>query len=400
MRAVAAVRPTPAPAPAPAPARNRSLRVVHVITALDIGGAERQLQWITAASVHSSSTIALYAGGPVADAMTAAGADVDIVELGRRGKLRGFVRLVRMLRRVRPEVVHVHLLAAQLWGIPAARLAGVRTVISSEHSLMDTNIENRPLTPLLRRVYLTLERMSTHTIAVSDRTRRRLISSGVAGRRITVVDNGIDFESLHFSVDERTRVRAEWGVPDAAQVVGAVGRLEAVKRLPELLTALAPTLSPSRYLVIAGDGPQQAELAELAAQLGVTDQIRLLGPRRDMRAVLSGFDALISPSLNETFGMAVVEALACGLPVAYAQCPALEELDPRPAWAIPIDTTLEQAAPIEAEAIRRGVDQALGAAGRGPGGRFPVPAALTERYGVGRAAAAIDELYRQQRRSR
>ena len=395
MRAVVAVRPTPAPN------RNRPLRVVHVITALDIGGAERQLQWITAASEHSSSTIALYAGGPVADAMTAAGADVDIVELGRRGKVRGFLHLVRMLRRVRPDVVHVHLLSAQLWGIPAARLAGVGTVISSEHSLMDTNIENRPLTPLLRRVYLTLERMSTHTIAVSDRTRRRLISSGVADRRITVVDNGIDFESLHFCPDDRTRVRAEWGVPDAAQVVGAVGRLEPVKRLPELLAALAPTLAPGRrYLVIAGDGPQQAELAELAAQLGVADQVRLLGPRRDMRAVLSGFDALISPSLNETFGMAVVEALGSGLPVAYAQCPALEELDPRPTWAIPIDTTFEQTAPIEADAIRGGVDQALGAAGRGPSGRFPVPVALTDRYGVGGAAAKIDELYRQQRRNR
>ena len=176
----------------------RPLRVVHVITSLTTGGAERQLEMLVRRSAHESVTIALYAGGPVADSMRAAGERVEVLDLvGWRRALTSVV-LARRLRHYRPDVVHVHLLSAQLWGIPAARLAGVPVVVSTEHSLMDDTIEGRPHTWWLRLLYRGLERLATHTVAVSSTTAQRLRRWGVQGTRITVADNGIDFEALAF----------------------------------------------------------------------------------------------------------------------------------------------------------------------------------------------------------
>lgn len=373
------------------------LRVVHVITTLTTGGAERQLDWITKHSGHSTSTVALYRGGAIADEMERDGRQVEVLGMQSWRKVLAIPRLALALRRARPDVVHVHLLSGQLWGIPAARLAGVRTVVSTEHSLMETSIENRPLTRRLRWLYLTLERMTTHTVAVSTTTERRLVAWGVRAKRISVIDNGIDFASLRFSSRARTAIRAELGIPPAATVVGAVGRLEAVKRFPQLLDAVAGGLRPGvRELVIAGDGPLRGELERRAAELGVAPAVHLLGPRSDMRDVLSAMDVLVSPSRDETFGMAVIEGLANGMPVVYAQCPALDELPDVPTWAV----ELRPSDGSEAAAIGTAVDAALGVRpvdvdGPLPFGRvpFPVPEALIATYGIEPTSRALDSLY-------
>ncbi len=385
-------------------------RVLHIITALGTGGAERQLQSLVEYSATESSTIALYGGGVVADAMRAAGHRVDELGLaGLRGpaKLLAFGRLVRLIRARRPDVVHVHLLAAQLWGIPAARLARVPRVVSSEHSLMDTTIENRPLTPMLRRLYRLLEKLTSHTVAVSTTTKSRLVRWGIAADRISVVDNGIDFDALTFSAAARGTSRESWNAGDSTTVVGAVGRLEPVKRFPELMAAIAPwLLQGDRQLVLVGDGPLRASLAELAGRLEITDRVSILGARPDVPALLSGFDVLVSPSRDETFGMAVIEAMGAGLPVVYAQCPALDELPAHLPGAFPLSrfgASSDRSEAAEATAILAGVDAALTAGSALAAGpdvakadtarRFPLPADLVTAYGIAGTAAALDRLY-------
>lgn len=374
--------------------RTRPPRVLHVITALGTGGAERQLDGVVQHSSTPMRTIALYAGGTIGDAMAARGQHVEVLGMGGGpGRVTGLLRLVRAIRRHRPDAVHVHLLAAQLWGIPAARLAGVPVVVSSEHSLMDDTIENRPLTPRLRAVYLLLERMATHTVAVSATTKERLIRWGVRGQRISVIDNGIDFAALQYSPSERDRVRRELGIAPGATVVGGVGRLEPVKRFPQLLDALAPTLRVGeRELVLVGDGPLRDDLLRRAHSLGVAEAVHLTGPRSDVPALLSAMDVLVSPSRDETFGMAVVEALGSGLPVVHGQCPALDELERLPPAAFPLSA--DDGTPDgESAALLTGVDAALAAAAAA-GGRFEPDPALTERYGIGRTVEQLEDLYR------
>ena len=368
-------------------AKDDPLKVVHVITSLTTGGAERQLELLVNRSEHRTATIALYAGGPVADSLRCSGHRVEVLGMDGWRKLVAPLRLARRLRRYRPDVVHVHLLAAQLWGIPAARLAGVPVVVSSEHSLMDDTIEGRPHTWWLRLLYRVLERMTTHTVAVSATTAGRLHQWGVADERITVVDNGIDFERLAFDPAARRRVRDELGLDDGVTVIGVVGRLDPVKRIDTILRAAAPLLRDGRHLVVAGTGPLWAELRALSARLGVADAVSWLGARGDVDEVLSAMDLLVSASADETFGMAVVEAVGSGLPVVYVQCPALEELPEDVPGAVRVaqgdgqdlDVRLLTAALVaQLDGLQR----------------WPVPAVLGERYGAVGAAAGVDCLHR------
>ncbi len=365
----------------------RQLKVAHIITTLTTGGAERQVESIVAHSRHRSHVIALYGGGAVADSLRAAGRGVDVLDLAGARRLLALPALTAQLRRLKPDVVQVHLLTGQLWGLPAARLAGVPTVISTEHSLMDDSIENRPLSPALRRLYLALTRLSTRTVAVSSATEARLVRWGVPAEHITVIDNGIDFARLTFDLDARAAIRSELGVSTGTELVGAVGRLESVKRLSHLLAAVAPTLARGRReLVIAGAGPLRDQLLEQAAAWGVADCVHLLGPRDDVPALLSGMDVLVSTSRDETFGMAVIEAVAAGLPVVYAECPALDQLPQKVRGAFRIDLSDDGA---EAESIRRGIAQALVIAG---GARLAVPRAVREAYDIAATTARLDDL--------
>ncbi|WP_460446610.1 glycosyltransferase [Angustibacter aerolatus] len=366
---------------------------MHVITALGTGGAERQLELLVARSRQQSAVVALYEGGPVADAIRALGVRVEVLGMAGAARLTAVPRLVRLLRRYRPDVVHVHLLAAQLWAIPAARLAGVPVVVSSEHSLMDDSMEGRPLTPALRGTYRVLERLASHTVAVSATTAQRLQRWGVDPQRVTVVDNGIDVDALRFDPAARAAVRAELGVDDDTLVVGAVGRLEPVKRMDQVLRAAAPLLRDrGAVLVVAGSGSLAAPLAELARSLGVEGRVRWLGSRSDVAGVLSATDVLVSASRDETFGMAVVEGLVAGLPAAYVECPALEELPAPVAAAVQVpelDDDDEQVAALGRvlaqladEAVARGLQ------------RLPVDPALRSRYGAQPAADRVDAVYR------
>ena len=359
---------------------NERLRVVHIITTLTTGGAERQLELLLSRTTNQAAVIALYRGGPVAESIRVGGHSVLVLGMDGWRKPLAWLRLARQLRRYRPDVVHVHLLAAQLWGIPAARLARVPVIVSTEHSLMDDTMEERPRTDSLRRLYRILERLSHHTIAVSTRTAERLADWQIAPQRITVVDNGIDFAALAYSEPDRRAVREEFSIPPGTVVIGAVGRLDPVKRMNEVIRAAAPRLRAGGHvLLIAGAGDQQADLQKLAEALGVTGTVRWAGARGDVPRLLSSMDVLVSASRDETFGMAVIEALGNGLPVVFAECPALEELPDRPAWAFPARGSL-----------RGTLETALTAAGH----RHPVPPELLKRYSIEQAAAGVDEVYR------
>ena len=365
----------------------RPLRVVQVITSLPTGGAERQLELLVGRTHEQTTTIALYEGGLVADSMRAAGHRVDVLGMQGWRRFVAPVRLARRMRRLRPDVVHVHLLAGQLWGIPAARLARVPVVVSTEHSLMHNTIEGRPHTWWLRALYRLLERMTTRTVAVSATTAQRLRDWGVPANRIVISDNGIDFAALEFDPAGREALRRELGVDPDVTVVGAVGRLDPVKRIDLVVRACAPMLRDGAVLVVAGGGGLRAELEALAERLGVASSVRWLGSRGDMTAVLSAMDVLVSASADETFGMAVVEALGNGLPVGFVECPALEELSSMPSHARRADRTGDDE--VDAGALRDGIRQALA------DGRQPVPATLRERYGVAAATHRMERLHTQ-----
>ncbi|WP_405912920.1 glycosyltransferase [Streptomyces sp. NBC_00963] len=314
------------------------MRVLHIITGLGVGGAEQQLRLLLRRLPVECDVVTLTNPGPVADGLRADGVSVTHLGMGGNRDLTALPRLTRLIRRGRYDLVHTHLYRACVYGRIAARLAGVRTTIATEHSLGERYIEGRPLTPSTRALYLRTERLGSATVAVSSTVADRLRRWGVPARRIHVVPNGIDGARFRHDRQVRAATRALLDIPAGDFVVGGVGRLVPGKRFDLLVRAVAAL--PGVRLVLAGDGPEREPLRVLAGRLGAGDRVHFLGecdalpdgPHTGptVPAVLDAVDVFVSASEEESFGLAVVEALAAGLPVLHAACPALDDLPAEP----------------------------------------------------------------------
>ncbi|QIJ62741.1 glycosyltransferase [Streptomyces sp. JB150] len=365
------------------------MKALHVITGLGVGGAEQQLRLLIRHLPVECDVVTLTNPGAVADGLTADG--VRVVHLGMTGNrdLSALPRLVRIIRDGGYDLVHTHLYRACVYGRIAARLAGVRAVVATEHSLGESQMEGRPLGAGVRALYLAGERLGRATVAVSPTVADRLRRWGVPAPRIEVVPNGVDLSRLRFDPRRRHRTRQRLGLPEGAYVIGGVGRLTAAKRFDVLVHALA-LLPGDPWLLLVGGGPEENVLRRTAHEAGVAARVLFTGerpavpdgsPGPDLPSLLFAMDVLASPSPEESFGLAIVEALASGLPVRYAACPALEDLPPHSAPA--------------ARRVTGGADafaQALAEA-RAAG---PAPRAAPEaarHYSITRSAARLMDVY-------
>jgi glycosyltransferase involved in cell wall biosynthesis len=355
------------------------MRVLHVITGLAAGGAETQLQLLLQHTRHDAEVIALYNAGSVAGQLRAEGVRVFSLDMRSNKEIGAIFRLTQLMRKGRFEVVHTHLYRACLYGRLAARLAGVPRIVATEHSLLDDQLEGRPATRSVRLLYRIGESLGEQTIAVSDAVRANLLRWGIAPERVVRVPNGLDLPGLAFDPAQRVAVRTAHGIPHDAEVVGAVGRLHPGKCFDELVTTLAPTLGRHRRLLIVGEGVEAGALTELALRFQVADYVHLVG-EQPVAPYLSAMDVLASPSRYETFGLAVLEALASGLPVVYRRCPALEELSE----SVPSAVRLTTPGPGLLAAVESALSSRIG-------DRAPHPA-LTQ-LSIEHVVATIDDLY-------
>lgn len=150
------------------------MRALHVITGLGVGGAERQLRLLLRHLPVECDVVTLTNPGAVAEELRSDG--IRVTHLGMRGNrdLSAVGRLARLIRDGRYDVVHTHLYRACVYGRVAARLAGTRATVATEHSLGRAEIEGRPLTRSIRALYLTTERLGAATVAVSSTVAGRL----------------------------------------------------------------------------------------------------------------------------------------------------------------------------------------------------------------------------------
>ncbi|MFD7894235.1 glycosyltransferase [Streptomyces sp. NPDC059743] len=346
------------------------MRVLHIITGLGIGGAEQQLRLLLSRLPTESEVVTLTNPGPVAEGIVADGVPVTDLAMTGNKDLGALPRLTKLVKQGRYDLVHTHLYRACLYGRFAARLAGVRTIVATEHSLGAVQIEGRQLSTGARALYLAGERLGTTTVAVSATVARRLERWGVRHDRIHVVPNGIDVGRFAYDENARRAARSRLGLPLDAFVVGGVGRLTPSKRFDTLVRAVAEL--PRARLLLVGDGPERERLRRLARRWGAAHRILLHGacedpPRAvpgplpggpssgpsgdppdglsgelsdvlsdgpsaepahapDLPSLLAAMDVFVSTSYDEAFGLAVVEALAAGLPVLHVTCPALHDL--------------------------------------------------------------------------
>ncbi|MET8507655.1 glycosyltransferase [Streptomyces sp. NPDC004787] len=374
------------------------MRVLHVITGLGIGGAEQQLRLLLRHLPVHSRVVTLTNPGAVADGIEADGTPVTHLGMTGNRDVGALPRLTRLIRQGGYDLVHTHLYRACVYGRAAARLAGVRPVVATEHSLGEAQIEGRPLSAGTRALYLATERLGTATVAVSPSVARRLAHWGVPAARIHVVPNGIETARFAHDPAARARARAALGLPADAFVVGGVGRLAPGKHFDRLVRAVATV--PEARLLLVGEGGERENLLRLAAECGAAGRVLLAGAvadpperpgaapgapgagaRPDLPSLLAAMDLFVSASPDETFGLAVVEALAAGLPVRYVACPAIEDL---PAGAAPGARRVGGSVPELVCALHEAL--------RARGDRLPPPEAV-RRYDIAHSAEQLLSLY-------
>lgn len=298
-------------------AGENSIHVMHVLGNFGKGGAEmgvvRLIRQLSDSRLRHSVVIL----GSDCSLLEEYPLSVPYHALGLGKSYTAFWPLARLFRRERVDVVHVNNLAPWLDTALAAQLSGARCV-QTFHGVEEGTL--RFSTPR-RALFRLADRLSWRVTAVADEAAHLLSDlTGLNPARIVAIPNGIDtrqFVPLGDAHDKSAR-RRELRLPEQAVLFGCVAALRPVKNHRGLLRAFAGALRNTKTeaaLVLVGDGMLLAELQSLAAELQITEQVYFLGRRTDVVELLQVFDAFVLNSDTEGLSYAVLEAMACGLPL-------------------------------------------------------------------------------------
>lgn len=298
------------------------MKVTFLTRSLNRGGAERQLVNL-ATGLHKRGFRVLvavfYSNGPLEKELREAGVPVSVIGKQGRWDVFGFLlRLVRLLRRERPSILHGYLAGPNLTSIllkPIFRR--IRVVWGVRHTRLDFRHLDR-----LSNLSLWVEGRLAHFIDLaitnSYAGKAYAVGRGFPEDKVVVIPNGIDTKRFYPDSEARGKIRAEWGVKDYEKLVGLVGRLIHFKDHPTFLKASA-LLSKERKdvrFVCVGGGPVHyaRELRTLAEDLGLADNLIWVGARADTHSVYNALDVAASSSYGgEGFPNVVGEAMACGV---------------------------------------------------------------------------------------
>ena len=287
--------------------------IAHVVLSLEVGGAEvlvtRMVRSLRDAGVPVH-VACLDTEGPLA--ATVRGDGIPVTGLGRRPGIVDaacIARLRRLLLAHTATVVHTHDLEAFVHGGLGAWFAGRIPVVHTQHGLpapfgWKQRCKVLPLRPLGRRF-----------IGVSDEvTAVGLASRWFAPDRTTTITNGIDVATFRPDPPARQRIRRTLGIPEGDLVVICVARLATVKDHLTLVRGFAasPAASTS-HLILVGDGPERPGIEAEIGRLGMTERIRLLGARADVRDLLAAADVFALTSRSEGISISLLEGMATGL---------------------------------------------------------------------------------------
>ena len=294
------------------------MRLLKFVTLFAVGGTERQFVNLAVSLDRSKVDVrfgCLRKWGQLVETVEDQGIAIDdygVTSFRSPRAVRAQLRLARDIRRNRIDVVHSYNFYANVFAIPAAKLAGARVVAS----IRDMGAY---LSPMQKRMQRFACRFADHILVNAEAIREWLVSDGYDAERITVIPNGIDMTRFR-SREEWTSIREELGVAEDTPLAGYVGRIERRKGLEDLLAAAAIIVRDNaavRFVIagVANDANYMTAIEDLASSLGIRDRVLFIGYRDDVPRVLSQLSVSVLPSLSEGLSNTLLESMAAGAPM-------------------------------------------------------------------------------------
>jgi glycosyltransferase involved in cell wall biosynthesis len=332
------------------------LKVLHIITGLQQGGAEAVLYSLVAGSPGKIRhiVVSLDGDGHYGPLLRASGAHVHCLNMrGRPIALNELWNLYALIRDSEVDIVQTWMYHGNLVGGVISRLAGIRSVVWTIHNLnLDSGFVSFPtrvvghfsawLSPLLQRA----------TVYVGENAARVHGKLGYRSSQPTVIPNGVDIIRFRPLLADGIRVRAEWGISPSHFLLGFVARWDKYKDHRNLFAALAELGGSCDDVRCALVGPgineDNQSLMSAISEFGLRDRMLLVGPRDDIPAVMNALDMHVLSSIGEGFGNVTAEAMACGTPCITTDVGSGAEIVGNTGWVVPPGSSSELARAIRA----------------------------------------------------
>ncbi len=318
----------------------KKIKVLHIITRLDKGGAPKNTLITVSDADKNTFEVDLVSGiseDPELDVekrTTGSGARLFIVpEIIRSIRpTTDFIsiwKLYRLIRKEQYDIVHTHTSKPGVTGRIAAILAGVPVLIHTSHGHIYEGFFSSPVSWVLLQLDRFLSLFTHKIITLTERGMKEQIGMKIASpQKFAVVPSGIDVQRFATKKVDKKAKKTELGLSPDSTLIGHVARLVPLKGHSDLLKAVPKIIEifPEAMILLAGDGPLREELEQEAKQLGISKHVFFAGHREDIEDIYSILDILVLPSELEGMGRVILEAMASSCPVAATNVMGIPEL--------------------------------------------------------------------------
>jgi glycosyltransferase involved in cell wall biosynthesis len=370
------------------------IKILRIIARMNVGGPAWQVSVLTRALEDAEFTTQLICGQVEpgeADFIALRDPNLPVTyltSLGRSvkvlGDLQTLIAVVRLMRQVRPDIVHTHTAKAGVLGRIAALIARVPVRVHTFHGHVLHGYFSPRITAMVRLTERLLARVTTHFVAVGSQVREELLAAGIGkAHQYTVIAPGV---ATGPSVS-RVEAREVLGLPADVPVIAFVGRLTQIKRPDRLMEAfgLLRAEIPAAVLVLAGEGDLYESTQVLAQPFG--DAVRFLGWRSDLHNLYAAADLAVLTSDNEGMPVTLIEASMAGVPCVTTDVGSARE--------VVLDGTTGRVVPCEAMALSSAMAEILGDAVMRSEMGAAAHAHAQAKFGAARLAEDYRNLYRQ-----
>ncbi len=327
----------------------KKTKIIHIITRLDKGGsAETTLQ---AVSLLNQKKYELFLAHGLSLESNMSNMEKELVErdlslakaknvkvftipslvrrLSFKNDLLALISIYRLIKRIKPHIVHTHTSKAGWLGRLAAFLARVPIIIHTPHG----HVFHSYYGPLMTKIFVIAERilslMTDKITALTDRERDEHLEQGIASiEKYVIIHSGVMLQQIMNMNSDIERGKKKLCIPQNSNVIGVVGRLVPIKGHKYLVSAAKRIIREfdSTFFVFVGDGYLESKLERQSESLGVRKNIIFTGWRKDVIEILNLFDILVLPSLNEGMGKVLIEGMALGKPIVASSVGGIIDL--------------------------------------------------------------------------